>query len=238
MLRKARKLLKLLRVASYRSALRHGVAASIEHSEILARESFATLIDVGANRGQFSLAARHQRPEAMIYAFEPLSGPADLYDAVFAGDARVRLFRMAIGAEAGEGEVRVAEKSDSSSLLDFDRVSEVFGQADQIGVERTRIAPLSEAIGAAELAHPVLCKIDVQGFELEVLRGCGTLLDVIDMFYIECSTISLYAGQALFDDIHGFLREHGFALARVGHVSGVPREPGIQGDFLFKRKTA
>jgi hypothetical protein len=59
---RVQKLLGILREPFYRSALRHGVAASIEHEAIPLRTDFRTVIDVGANRGQFALFAAHHFP--------------------------------------------------------------------------------------------------------------------------------------------------------------------------------
>jgi FkbM family methyltransferase len=76
-----------------------------------------TVVDIGANRGQFALAARHCFADARIVSFEPLSGPAALWRAVFAGDARAALVEAAVGPEAGEAEIHVSARDDSSSLL-------------------------------------------------------------------------------------------------------------------------
>ncbi len=56
------------------------------------------VVDVGANRGQFALAVRSRLPGARIVSFEPLREPADVYEAIFAGDPLTRLVRCALGA--------------------------------------------------------------------------------------------------------------------------------------------
>ena len=60
---------------------------------------------------------RHRFADARIVSFEPLSGPAALWRAVFAGDARATLVEAAVGPEAGEAEIHVSARDDSSSLL-------------------------------------------------------------------------------------------------------------------------
>lgn len=79
--------------------------------------ALATVVDIGANRGQFALAARYCFPEARIVSFEPLPGPAAVYRAVFAGDARARLVESAIGPEPGEAGIQLSARDDPSSLL-------------------------------------------------------------------------------------------------------------------------
>ncbi|MDP2854673.1 MAG: hypothetical protein Q8O28_10580 [Smithellaceae bacterium] len=66
--------------------LRYQVLVGAEHRKILS-PNLATVVDIGANRGQFSLAVRHWSPEVRVFAFEPLSGPATRFRRVFYGDS-------------------------------------------------------------------------------------------------------------------------------------------------------
>lgn len=125
---KVRKLLRILSNRLFASALRRGAAAGIEHMPILRHLSVRTVVDVGANRGQFALAVRHCFPDATIFSFEPLPGPATIFCRVFAADTSVHLFGAAIGPETGEATIHVSARDDSSSLL-------------PIGAEQSRIFP-------------------------------------------------------------------------------------------------
>ena len=71
---KARKLAGVLVVPAWRDALRrHRVAAGVEHARVLRNLGpVGTVVDIGANRGQFALAARHCFADARIVSFEPL----------------------------------------------------------------------------------------------------------------------------------------------------------------------
>ena len=46
-----------------------------EHWPIFASD-LRTVVDIGANRGQFALAVRRWAPRAKVFAYEPLAGPA------------------------------------------------------------------------------------------------------------------------------------------------------------------
>jgi predicted RNA methylase len=70
---KLRKLTRLVGVPLYRRGLRFGVAAAIEHDAVLGRIDVNTIIDVGANTGQFALVARRHFAAAQILSFEPLA---------------------------------------------------------------------------------------------------------------------------------------------------------------------
>ena len=69
LIRRGRKLLRLLSNPRFRSGLRHGVAATIEHAGALAGRDFASVVDVGANHGQFTLFAAGLYPKARIFGF-------------------------------------------------------------------------------------------------------------------------------------------------------------------------
>jgi len=97
------------------------------------------------------------------------------------------------------------------------------------------VAPLDNFISAADLVAPALLKIDVQGFELEALQGCASLLGSFQYVYVECSFVELYEGQALAHDVIGYLGEHGFRLSGIYNTHYDKSGLAIQGDFLFER---
>jgi hypothetical protein len=81
---------------------------------------------------------------------------------------------------------------------------------------------------------PWLLKIDVQGFELEVLRGGVATLPRVAEVYVECSFFELYEGQALADEVIAFLLASGLRLAGVFNLVR-HRNEAIQADLLFRR---
>src|SRR5436190_2084753 len=114
---RARKVLRLIRQPRYRAALLSRVAAAIEHEPAMGEIQPKTVIDVGANKGQFSLLVRAHFPNAWIHAFEPLDEPAQIYRRVFRKDQRVILHPVALGNRNGIAEINIAKRDDSSSLL-------------------------------------------------------------------------------------------------------------------------
>ena len=78
---------------------------------------FQTVVDVGANRGQFALVARRQFPKARIISFEPLVEPAAVFRRVFKSDPLTSLHQIAIGPEEKKLPMHVSRADDSSSLL-------------------------------------------------------------------------------------------------------------------------
>jgi FkbM family methyltransferase len=236
-MRRAAKLIAILRVAPYRAALsRHRVAATVEHEQALGELQLRTVVDVGANRGQFTLFALHTFPAARIISLEPLAAPAAVFRRVFANERRVTLHNAALGPEAGQSTMHVSGRDDSSSLLPITTTQgQLFRGTDEVRTETVRTAPLSAFLDGSSIEEPALLKLDVQGYELEALRACGDLLDKFTYVYAEGSFIELYEGQVLADELIAWLREHGYEL--VGSYESASDEHGqtIQADMLFKR---
>ncbi len=235
-----RKLAAIAVRSSYRGAfLRHGVAPAIEHEVVLGGLDFDFVADVGANRGQFSLVCRRIKPQARIAAFEPLPAPAAIYRALFRGDPGVRLHACALAPQRGEMTMHVSGREDSSSLLPIsDLQSRNFPGTEEVGICRVPVGPLSDFVGREDLGGQNLLKIDVQGFELEVLKSAETLLSQFRWVYAECSSVPLYEGQALADEVVQWLKARRFDLiGRFNPSCGRDGTP-LQADLLFLLRDA
>lgn len=201
-------------------ALLKGTAAGTEHRRFLQSLNCRHVVDIGANCGQFAVISRRCFPNARIDSFEPLAEPAARFERVFADDANTHLHRCAIGSEKATMSIHVSERDDSSSLLPIGQNQiDLFPHTGEREVRETPVLPLHEMINAEEICSPALLKIDVQGFELEVLKGCHSMLNHFSYIYIECSFIELYKGQALVHEVIDFLHKRGFFLSDVYHMS-------------------
>jgi FkbM family methyltransferase len=211
----------------------HRVVPSIEHGPALAGVEPATVIDVGANKGQFATFAAARWPRAHIISFEPLEEPAAIFRRVL-GD-RATLFSCALGEEAATLEMHIASREDSSSLLPLGDLQKRVFSMDQVATRQVPIRRLDEALGDVRMAAPALLKIDVQGYEYQVLRGIGALRDIIEWIYVEVSFAELYEGQKLYGEIEALACELGFACAGLFNeqFDGGRR---IQADALFRKQ--
>lgn len=233
---------KLARIVSkppwLRALLHHKVAAGVEHVSVLRTTAgLQTIVDVGANRGQFALAARYCFPEAQLYCFEPLSGPAAQSRAVFAKDPRATFFEVALGPESGDAVIHVSGRDDSSSLLPITSMQDtLFPGTAEVDTRSIRVARLAELVPGSSIRTPALLKIDVQGFERQVLAGCEDVLDRFDWVYVECSFLELYQGQARADEVIAWLRERHLELRGVYHIAYDTSGQTVQADFLFARR--
>lgn len=235
-LRRAGKLGKLVGTYGYLRGLRHKVAAAIEHQGAMRALHIGTLIDVGANIGQFSLLVRTIHPHATIHAFEPLKAMANRYAALFNGDPLTTLHPVAAGETVGDAEINVSARPDSSSLLAISpRQDEIFPGTAKAATEKIRVVRVDDLLADRDLPGPILIKLDVQGFELAALKGMQQLVDRAAHVYVEVSFVELYEGQPLAAEIIAWLADRGLLIAGVHNPTFLASGATVQVDMLFSR---
>lgn len=215
------------------------VLAATEHRPVLASD-LRSIIDIGANRGQFALASRRWSPRATLVSFEPLQRPASTFRRIFAGDGQVRLIEAAVGPRSERATIHLSARDDSSSLLPIGALqSTLFPGTAEVGTEQIQMGRLSDFLTTEQIERPALLKIDVQGYELECLRGCEDLLPRFDRIYCECSFVELYSGQSLAGEVVQWLGERGFRLRDMFNPAlGRGSSQIVQADFLFESDAA
>jgi FkbM family methyltransferase len=230
---RARKLWSLIATRDV-YGIRHRIPPSIEHAH-LRRLGLAFVVDVGANRGQFAKVILSECPDAVVVCIEPVPSAARCLDELKSSH-RLHVHMCAVGADHDTATFYVTEDDDSSSLLPVGRTQhDLYGTSTESEVQ-VRVERLDDLVAVDDLAHPSLLKIDVQGTELDVLRGAGDLLRSLDYIYVECSFVELYEGQALAPEVLAFARGAGFDLAGV-YNPNFAAETGacVQADFLLER---
>ena len=217
----------------------YSTAAGTEHKQALGRFAFDFIVDVGANRGQFALISRKIFPKAKIVSFEPLLEPAQVFRRVFDSDPNVTLYPYAVGKVEMSSTIHIAKDDDSSSLLPITKAqSEMFPGTVEKETREVAVRPLSQLIEPDSIPASSLLKIDVQGYELEVLQGCEDIIRKFSHLYVECSFVELYEGQALAHQIIAWLQERNFILSGIHNLYYAKDGRAVQGDFLFSQTKA
>jgi len=234
-----RKLCNALATRTGRRALMLHVAPAVEHHNLFQRFCFDFVVDVGANRGQFLLVAGKSCPAATIICYEPLSEPFLILEKIAAEFDRVLCFPIALAEFNGESSMFVTEDDDSSSLLRPTNSQVQLSSGSRPSA--TELVTVARLDSRPELREALSCnsllKIDVQGFELSVLKGAGSLLRSFSAIYVECSYIELYEGQALIGDVTEYLNKASFELTNVHNLTTLEGK-AAQADFLFINKAS
>lgn len=236
---RVRKLTRLLRRTQYRRALTRGVAATVEHADFDFPSNLRTVLDVGANRGQFACFALERFPDAQLICFEPLESEYQVLEHLrrtLRWHDRLVCHPVGLGRESSEAVLHIARRRDSSSLLPISLLqSSVFPGTDEVGTMTVSVRRLDQMILPHEISRPSLLKIDVQGSELEVLIGAGELLAHIDEVLVECSFVEFYTGQPLFNDVFDYLTGQGFRLEQQRASATTAEGSILQADLWFRR---
>lgn len=198
-----------------------------------------TVLDVGANNGKFANDINKILPEAKIFSFEPLH---DVYEQLVENTKhinRIKCFNFALGESDTEDIIYRSEYSESSSLLKMGKLhKEAFPYTANSYEEKIQIKKLDSMTDELKIERPLLFKMDVQGYEISVLKGAGDLLKKIDVVITETSYFELYQDQPLFKEIYDYLNEAGFKY--VGNMEQFtdPNDGKIlQADSIFIKKS-
>jgi FkbM family methyltransferase len=183
--------------------------------ELLAAFGIDLVLDVGANTGEFARELFAAGYEGRIVSFEPLSRGHRALLAASAGNANwILAERCALGARRGEQLLHIAGNLESSSLLEI-LPSHVRSapRSKYVDSELVSVIPLDEiAHEYVETASAPFLKIDVQGFEEQVLQGATTTLPKVKGLQLEMSLIPLYEGAPLFESLLARAKSLGFEL--------------------------
>ena len=157
---------------------------------------------------------------------------------IFRSDPNVILHTVAHGRERTTAAIHVTREDDSSSLMPITRAQfSLFPGAIEKETRQVAVFSLSEVFGTTSIPPASLLKIDVQGFELEVLQGCEDILERFSHLYIECSFIELYEGQALAHQVIAWLEQRNFVLSDIHNLYYGKNGKAVQGDFLFTHQS-
>lgn len=196
-----------------------------------------TVLDVGANVGQFAVAVAGTFSDVTVHAFEPLPSAVVRLRRHTAGLRRVTVHEVALGDSETVATLRVSANSVSSSLLPMRSThGEAFPESAAVENVEVVVTTLDRALAETELTGPVLLKIDAQGYEAHVLRGASATLARTDYVLIETSLVPLYEGEPTFAEVGARLAEHGFVFdAAVGSLESPKTGEILQLDALFRR---
>jgi FkbM family methyltransferase len=183
----------------------------------LANCGITLLLDVGANVGQYARSVRARGYSGRIVSFEPLSTAFSELQRNAEGDPAWEVFNIALGAEPATAMLNVSGYSESSSILPMcDRHVAAFPPSAYIGHEAVSVVPLdSLASHLVRSGDAVWLKLDVQGYEMQVLGGAERTLRDTRLIEMELSLVRLYEGQALICESIERLRGMGFQLIAV-----------------------
>lgn len=198
---------------------------------LFAQAGVDTIIDVGAHNGEFATKMRSCRFRGRIISFEPVSAFHQmLLDKSRTDSAWEIAPRMGLGATPGELEIKILGSHSSFQKMIYQSES----SAEIVNVRRLDdVMPDFKIPDTANIA----LKIDVQGFEKDVLEGALKTLGRAKAILIEVSLKPLYVGEVYYLEMLSYLREKGFHVVYFSPVVNRQRLGEMwQVDALLIRK--
>jgi FkbM family methyltransferase len=171
-----------------------------------------TFIDGGANVGQTSRLLVRYFPLAAIHSFEPVLATYQQLQRNTARYPNVRCLHKALGAKSEKGYIRLHENSELNTLTpEAGPADFATKKADR---EQVDIVTLDNYSMASGLGYINILKLDVQGYEMEVLKGAQYCLEDnrIGFIYSEVTFDHGCNEMQHFGTLHTHLKKYGFAL--------------------------
>jgi FkbM family methyltransferase len=169
------------------------------------------IADVGGGTATTATMFAQLFPNLPIYVFEPIKENFNTIDHSPHKTANWRTRNQAVGSSVGESYINVASRVTASSLLEMDDQIEGYGSMLQLQKrEKIDITTLDHSIAPTEKV--LILKLDVQGFELEVLRGGAQTLARTSVIVLEINNHEGYKNAPTYYEIDEFLRQAGFQL--------------------------
>lgn len=206
--------------------------------ELLARAGVRAVIDIGAADGGYGASVRAAGFRGVILSIEPRAHAFKVLEKRARTDGNWRASRCALGATEGRARLNVSARGTSSSLLGM--LPAHLAAAPDSGYVAEEDVPLRRldtlVVEEGLAGEPLFVKIDVQGFESEVLTGAGDLLERVGGLEVELSTVPLYEHGPLFREMIDRIDDLGFSPVAFSEVLLRPgTSEVIQFDGLFSR---
>lgn len=172
------------------------------------------ILDVGGADGVTAVKFSKEFTKARVYVFEPLKSNLEVLKKNIEPYKNITLFPIALGSEKKHTTINVTHRITSSSLLQVNtgefKDDYISSQLAPESKEEIMLDTIDNLVNENEKV--LVLKMDVQGFELEVLKGAKKTLKNTMLVMAEFQNHKLYSGAPMYYDIDKYLIDNGFTL--------------------------
>lgn len=186
-----------------------------------------TIIDVGANIGQSSIFFKNAYPSASIYSLEPVQQTFKILDSALSKYDQVKTFQLALGARNEIADIQIKENSLWNSLVDHES-----GNGKK---EKIEVITLDELVSREEINRISILKIDVEGFEVQVLKGGEETFKngLVDFVYCEVGLNENDRSHTFFLNVKTELEKNGFRFVSFYNSSLIGQNGHFSNALFF-----
>lgn len=180
--------------------------------------------DVGASDGSWSQELKELFVDSEFFLFEPLPDYSSTLQSLEKSDDNYRYMGCGLGSETAELEFN--SHDGQSSFLSSEQ-----WKGDVI---RVPVRTIDDLVSSSDCPCPDLIKADIQGFEIEMLKGAEETLRNCSFLFLEVSWIQIYEGGPAAGEVFGYLAARGFHIYDISSYSQRPYDRRLtQSDVLF-----
>lgn len=197
-----------------------------------------TVIDVGANVGQFGESLRAGGFRGKIVSFEPTRSAFQALSKKAAADGDWEAHHCGLGACSGTAVLHASKLSVFNSLLELSSVAELHD--NRMEVDHTEKIPICTLdYFAGTLSGNLFLKIDTQGYERQVIEGARQTISRTAGILMELPVIHTYQGEWQFHEALKYMFEAGFVPAQMQAVGyhGLDKVSAVEFDCLFRPRS-
>lgn len=224
------------RLSKLNGTVAHGLTlthiTSMEFIEMaVKRDVINTIYDLGANEGTWTRLAKAVIPKAKIHAFEPIPDYQQSYLSATRSLPDTTLHKVGVGSENKKAKFNFS--GHSSSFLDVsENLLSMFPNEKKTGEFTVDMVRLDDYAIQHQLPLPDLMKLDVEGFELEVLKNATHCMKHCRYIILEVSFLERHIGQPLFHEVVQFMGEQNYGVLAFPYKMHLA-QPIVQADVLF-----
>ena len=203
---------------------------------LLQGQEVTGILDAGASYGRISKRLMRRFPQAHVFAFEPNPLYAERLRQFAEAEPRFHPQFVALSDRKGHAALHVTESPGSTSLLTpGQHMRELYRDSVSVAsCEQVEVTTIDDWVRSNDSPAVQLMKFDIQGAELQALRGATETLGTSTLLiYAEIWFNPGYEGGALYSEIDLFLRSQGFVLYDLFKPKYDPKGPLLWGNAIF-----
>jgi len=172
--------------------------------------SIATIFDIGAAAGSWTLAAKKLWKDSTYVLFEPLRERVNELTALATAERNIHFVPRAAGKGKTEVQFYVSDDLDGSGV--------VTGATSNASVRTVLVTSIDLEALRLKTNGPYIVKLDTHGFEVPILEGAAQIWDDIALFIIECYGFQIAPNSLLFWEMCQYMDARGFRLFDIVDV--------------------
>ncbi len=191
------------------------------------------IVDIGAFQGEWTAMAKTEFPHASVLMLEAQESKRPALEAIKTASRGDIDYRISVMGST-EGESIFFNEYDHAPTACSVLVDHAAAATRKI--ERS-LSTLDSILAEGAFPNPNFIKLDVQGYEIEVLKGAREAMQSAEVILMEVSIIDLYQGNPLLHDVLAFMTDYGFKTYDICSLLRRPLDHALcQMDVIFVKE--